>query len=186
MTSLRLALCHLYNLATILGSSVEMTNRLLNLAAAKIAGGGRVTERRARPHNDACPAQLSTPECDESNNSVECRGFLAPRFFLRQATHVSCAVHNRMNQVFSYAFCLFVFIQNHVAVGKRKTKRTKERAVQAACTTASTERRGHRTAHFAAARIPVACTYFRALRRMRLARGAVVRYTCTKIQPKAR
>ena len=40
MTSLRLALCHLYNLATILGSSVEMTNRLLNLAAAKIAGGG--------------------------------------------------------------------------------------------------------------------------------------------------
>ena len=55
-----------------------------------------------------------------------------------------------------------------VHVGKSKVTATKEqRTAQAGCTTTTTERRAHRTAHFTAARNPAACIYFIAFRGMR-------------------
>ena len=62
--------------------------------------------------------------------------------------HMRYLVHNMMDRMRSYAFCLF--LQNHEAAGKRRVKTTKkeQRPAQAACTTTSTERRAHRTAHF--------------------------------------
>ena len=48
-----------------------------------------------------------------------------PRFFLGKATHVSYQVCGTVRRMCSYAFCLF--LQNYVAVGKRrKVKTTKK------------------------------------------------------------
>ena len=50
-----------------------------------------------------------------------------------------------------------------VHVGKAVTATKEQRTAQAGCTTTTTERRAHRTAHFTAARNPAACMYFIAL-----------------------
>ena len=56
-----------------------------------------------------------------------------------------------------------------LSVFKSQDNETEQRtAAQAAWTTASTERRVHRTAHFVAARIRAACAYSSAFRRKRL------------------
>ena len=70
---------------------------------------------------------------------------------------------------------LFISEKNIVDVGKSKVAATKEqREAQAGCTTTSTERRAHRTAHFTAAKNPAACIYFSSFRRMRFTHSAVV------------
>ena len=70
---------------------------------------------------------------------------------------------------------LFISPQNVVDFGKSKATSTKEpRTAQAGCTTTSTERRAHRTAHFTAARNPAACIYFSACARVRFTHRAVI------------
>ena len=70
---------------------------------------------------------------------------------------------------------LFISQKHIVHVGKSKVTATKEqRTAQAGCTTTTTERRAHRTAHFTAARNPAACIYFIAFRGMRFTDSAVV------------
>ena len=67
------------------------------------------------------------------------------------------------------------FSKKIVAVEKSKVMiRKEQRTARAGRTPTSTERRAHRTAHFAAARNPATCIYFSAVRRMRLTQSAVV------------
>ena len=119
-----------------------------------------IAERSGRRRNASCPAEASTPECNEGSSPVEHSESLAPWGFPSQATHVSYiagtwyGVH-RMD-VLVRVFCFF--LQNEVAIGKRKSKTRKEqRTAQAASTTTNTGRRAHRPPHFVAARIPAVC-----------------------------
>ena len=67
------------------------------------------------------------------------------------------------------------FSKTYRARWKKQVTATKEqRPAQAGCTTTTTERRAHRTAHFTAARNPAACIYFIAFRGMRFTDSAVV------------
>ena len=58
-----------------------------------------IAERSGRRRNASCPAEASTPECNEGSSPVEHSESLAPWVFPRQATHVSYAVHNRMDML---------------------------------------------------------------------------------------
>ena len=96
---------------------------------------------------------------------------LAAWIFPRQGAHGSYAVDGCARTRFVY---FSETIRGRWKKPSHDNIKKKRRTTQAGCTTASTERRAHRTAHFTAARKPTASQFFSAFRRMLLTHSAVV------------
>ena len=93
--------------------------------------------------------------------------------FPRQVTHGSYSIH----RVDGCARTRVVYVSSKFVVNVEKSKVTatqEQRTTLAGCTTTSTDRGAHYTAHFTAAGNPAACIHFSAFRRMRFTDSAVV------------